>query len=80
MSKRTVGWSLAIVANALLWCVLGLGETSTAAPQPGKQPFANAVQQRGEMVKHLKEITILLREQNRLLRAQQNAKSETLPR
>ncbi|MCH7726828.1 MAG: hypothetical protein IH991_10155, partial [Planctomycetes bacterium] len=41
---------------------------TTAAP---KQPFGNAVEQRQQMVRELREIKELLKAQNALLRAQE---------
>ena len=68
---RRAGWILLIVANVLFCCVLGFYETTDAAPPKvkAKQPFANAVEQRMEMIKQLKEINDLLKEQNALLRS-----------
>ena len=40
------------------------------APAAGNQPFANAVQQRMEMIAELKAIRMLLKEQNGLLKEQ----------
>lgn len=68
MTQRA-GWILLIVANVLFCCVLGFYRTTDAAPPKPKQPFANAVEQRMEMIKELKEIKLLLKEQNELLRA-----------
>lgn len=39
-----------------------------ASAQPARQPFSNAVQQRVEMIRELKETNALLKEQNELLR------------
>ena len=69
LRKLNFRWAMLLVANAVLWCVLGFDRSSTAAPQGGKQPFANAVEQRGEMVRQLREINSLLKEQNALLRS-----------
>ena len=57
------------MAVALLWCVLGFDKSWGAAPQSGRPPFANSVEQRGEMIRALQDITVLLKEQTRLLRA-----------
>ena len=67
--KRPTGWILLIVANVLFCCVLSFYQTTDAAPPKAKQPFANAVEQRMEMVGELKEIKNLLKEQNALLRS-----------
>jgi len=68
MTKVNVRWIVMIALNVIALCVLGLNGTSGAAPQGGKQPFSNAVEQRHEMVRELKEIKGLLKEQNELLR------------
>ena len=59
-------------------CVLGFCYQPTRAAQPGKQPFRNPVTQREEMIRELKSLRLLVKEQNQLLRAiqQQNAKSK----
>jgi len=67
MSRRT-GWLTLIVANVVCYCVLSFYQSSPAAPPSPKLPFANSVEQRLEMVKELREIKELLREQNELLR------------
>ena len=69
MKKTLYPWSLLIVANALLWCMLSFYQTGSAAPKGGKLPFSNAVEQRGEMVRQLKLINAQLKEQNSLLRS-----------
>ncbi len=66
MNRRT-GWVLLIAANVLVWGVLSLYRTTDAAPKVTKPPFANAVEQRMEMINQLKEIKGLLKEQNTLL-------------
>jgi len=68
-------WLLAI--GLVVVCMLGFQDPSSAATQPGKQPFRNPVAQREEMVKELRAIRALMKEQNQLLRSiqQQNAKS-----
>ena len=67
MSKS--GWMLLVAANVLMWSVLSFSSRSGAAQAGGEQPFANAVQQRNEMIRELQEIKLLLKEQNALLRA-----------
>ena len=67
--KRRTGWALLITANVLCYCVLSFYRTTDAAPAKGYPPFANSVEQRGEMVVQLREIKDLLREQNTLLRS-----------
>ncbi len=69
MTRRT-GWALLLAANLLLLCVLCFYQTPAAAQRStgGKLPFANAVEQRMQMINHLAEIKELLKEQNALLR------------
>jgi len=66
MTRRTV-WALLIAANVLCYCVLSFYRTTDAAVKPAPPPFANAVEQRMEMVNQLREIKELLKEQNALL-------------
>jgi hypothetical protein len=61
-------WVLLIAANALVLCMLGFYRTGGAAPQAGQPPFANPIDQRSDMVRELREIKELLKEQNALLR------------
>ena len=65
--KRRTGWALLIAANVVCYCVLTFYGTTDAAGQ--KPPFANAVQQRIEMINRLGDIRQLLKEQNALLRS-----------
>ena len=67
-SART-RWAVLVAANVLFFCGLSFYRTGSAAPRGGGEPFANAVQQRGEMVRVLTEIRALLKEQNALLRS-----------
>jgi hypothetical protein len=70
MSKTTSSRWLALAAvNAICFSVLGFYSTSGAAPQSGQPPFNNAVEQRDAMVRELREIKELLKEQNSLLKA-----------
>ena len=66
-NRNTVRWTLLITANVTLACMLGFHQSGSAA-QKGAEPFANAVQQRAEMIEQLKEVGALLKEQNALLR------------
>jgi len=66
---RRAGWVLLIGANVLFCCVLSFYQATAADPAKAKQPFANAVQQRIEMINELREIKGLLKEQNALLRS-----------
>ena len=66
---RRAGWTWLIVANVLFCCVLSFYRATDAAPPKPRQPFANSVEQRMEMIKELREINALLKEQNALLRS-----------
>jgi len=68
MPRRTL-WAVLIAANVLCYCVLSFYRTTDAALRPTSPPFANAVEQRKEMVNQLREIKQLLKEQNALLRS-----------
>ena len=70
MGRRT-GLTLLVIANLLIYGVLSLYRTSDAAPPKtgGQPPFANAVEQRMETIRELREIRRLLKEQNELLRS-----------
>lgn len=68
MQKLNLRWAVLLTVNVGLWCVLGFYGSSAAAPQRGQAPFANAVEQRAEMVRQLREMNALLKEQNALLR------------
>lgn len=61
-------WLLLVAANVAAWGVLGLYGVLGAAPQAGQPPFANPIDQRAEMIRELREIKELLREQNAMLR------------
>ena len=62
-------WAVLVTANSLAWCMLCFHQQGTAAPQPATPPFANAVEQRIEMIEQLKQINAQLKEQNTLLRS-----------
>jgi hypothetical protein len=66
-------------ANAIALCVLGFYNTTHAAPL-GTPPFADAVEQRGEMLQQLREIKDLLKEQNALLRGNAKSVSHEVPK
>lgn len=69
MSRR-LSFGLLIAANAVIWCVLSLCQgTASAQRTGGDPPFANAVEQRNEMIVQLREIRDLLKEQNALLKS-----------
>ncbi len=61
-------WFSIILGSAALIFVLGFYSPDSAAQQAA-QPFANAVDQRNEMIRELREIKELLKEQNQLLKA-----------
>lgn len=73
MKKHFSSWSGLFLGGGVLLCVLGFYSISGAAPQGGQPPFANSIDQRSEMIRELREIKELLKEQNALLRT--NAKS-----
>ena len=58
-----------LTVNLAGLCMLGFHRPSAAAPGAGNEPFANAVEQRAEMIAELREISTLLKEQNALLRS-----------
>lgn len=68
MKIQLPAWSVLVLLNGLGLCVLGFYSTTGAAPQGGQPPFQNSVEQRSEMVRELREIKELLKEQNALLR------------
>ena len=76
MSKKTFGWAALLGANLFIWGVLSFYESSQAAPQGGKQPFSNAVEQRHEIIRELQQVSALLKEQNQLLREMAKAEAE----
>ena len=62
-------WLLLIVANVLFCFVLGLYRPGSAQNKVHREPFANSVGQRAEIIVELKRISALLSEQNTLLRS-----------
>ncbi len=66
--SNTSRWTVLVVLNLLAICVLGFLQSTQAQPQ-GNLPFANAVEQRNEMIVQLREINAQLKEQNALLRS-----------
>jgi hypothetical protein len=62
-------WTLLVAVNLLGWCMLCFHQDSTAAPAKESAPFANAVEQRFEIISQLREINAQLKEQNALLRS-----------
>lgn len=71
-------WLLVLAANVLAVGVLGFYSTTGAAPQTGQPPFASSVEQRAEMIRELREIKELIKEQNSLLRG--SAKPNATPK
>ena len=61
-------WTLLATAHVVIVGVLGFYSTLGAAPQAGQPPFANPIDQRADMVRELREIKELLKEQNALLK------------
>jgi len=68
MKTTALRWGLPI-GLSILFCVLGLWQTSLAAPKQPQKPFVDAGGQRSEIVQELRQIQQLLREQNALLRS-----------
>lgn len=62
-------WALLAAANVLCFCVLGFYQPSGAEPRRSNQPFANAEEQREEMINLLRDLNTLVKEQNALLRS-----------
>lgn len=68
--KRNSAWVFVLAAAVVACCVLGLYQTTVAAPpKGGESPFQYSAEQRVEMVSLLKDIKELLKEQNELLRS-----------
>ncbi len=69
--KASSRWALLLAANVVCYGVLSFYQTTDAAPRAtgGQPPFANAVEQRMEMIRELRDIHRLLKEQNELLRS-----------
>ena len=66
MKIQLPAWSVLVLLNGLGLCVLGFYSTTGAAPG-AQPPFQNSVEQRSDMVRELREIKELLKEQNALL-------------
>lgn len=62
-------WLALIISNVVILCVLGFYGTSQAQPNEPNLPFANAVEQRVEIINQLKQLNEQLKEQNALLRS-----------
>ncbi len=61
-------WTLLVTANAVLLGVLGFFSVTSAQQAQPQLPFSNSVEQRGDMLKELREIKELIKEQNSILR------------
>ena len=67
--NRPSKWGLLLAGIVLCCCVLSFYKTSNAQPPQAKEPFANSVEQRMDMIKVLTEIRDQLKEQNAFLRS-----------
>jgi len=61
-------WTWLVAANLAALGMLGFYSQLGAAPPAGQPPFANPIDQRLDMIRELREIKELLKEQNDLLR------------
>ncbi len=68
--KRLVAGMVLASAIVLGSLMLSFHGSSTAAPPQQRLPFASAIDQRIEMINQLRQIRLLLQEQNTLLRKQ----------
>lgn len=57
-----------IVLNVVSLSVLGFYRTSDAAPRQAPQQVANPTEQMFEVINELKQLNVLMKEQNELLR------------
>lgn len=62
-------WTPWLLSAVVIAGVLGLYRSSGAQSAAPELPFANAVEQRIEMINQLKELNAQLKEQNALLRS-----------
>ena len=69
-------WTIVVSLNVLAWGVLVFSGKIGAVP-PNQPPFANPVEQNIEIIRELKEIKLLLQEQNTLLRTNATPKNGT---
>ena len=70
-SRPLFRFSTLLLLNVVCLCVLGFYRTGTAAPQSNRQPFANSVSQRQQIIDQLKELNRQLKQQNTLLQSGQ---------
>ncbi|MBW3598847.1 MAG: hypothetical protein KY475_16425 [Planctomycetes bacterium] len=68
MHRNIVRFCALAALGLLAACSLVMWNGADAAPQAGQQPFRNAVEQREEVIRELREIKLLIKEQNALLR------------
>jgi len=69
MNTETTRWLILITLNVCVMSVLCFYNTTGAAPRNADPPFNNSVQQRENMIRELREIKVLLKEQNALLKS-----------
>jgi hypothetical protein len=62
-------WLGLLAAGLAVLCMLSLYQPTTAAPREDQPTFANAAEQRLEIIRLLRESNTLLKEQNELLRS-----------
>lgn len=67
-SPRRLRWASLLTLNVVSLCVLGFYQPGHAEPKE-TLPFANAVEQRAEMIQQLKELNAQLKEQTALLKS-----------
>ncbi len=68
MNNTKVGWAFLIAVSMVVLSFFVSDRGSDAVAQQTQQPFSNPVGQRAEMIRELKEIKTLLKEQTSLLR------------
>ncbi|HEX3997295.1 MAG TPA: hypothetical protein VHX65_01980 [Pirellulales bacterium] len=67
MNRTKLSFFALLLVNLVVLGVLGLYQPKTGLTQEAAPPFANAVEQRNEIIAQLKEINAQLHEQNELL-------------
>ena len=67
--RTMIGSALLLATMLFAWSVLSFEKQSISTAQEARQPFVNAVEQRNGIIRELREIRALLKEQNALLRA-----------
>ena len=76
--SAAIRWAALATANVFVLGVLGFYSIGSAAPQ--QPPFASSVEQRAEMIRELREIKELIKEQNTLLRNATTSNEKPKPR